>query len=79
MGKKDEDGFWQSVGPYLSLGWQMAITILLGLFLGEYLDGRFKSKPIWTAACALIFSGIALYNFIRSAIKNGNEKDDGSK
>jgi F0F1-type ATP synthase assembly protein I len=79
MGKQDEENLWKSAGPYLTLGWQMAITIVAGIYLGVYLDGRFNTKPAFTAAFALTFSAIALFNFVRTANNLGKNKDKSEK
>lgn len=32
----------------IDLGWRLAITVLLPLFIGIWLDERFKTAPTWT-------------------------------
>ncbi|PJA98660.1 MAG: F0F1 ATP synthase subunit [Ignavibacteriales bacterium CG_4_9_14_3_um_filter_30_11] len=64
-----DDNNLRSIGNYLGLGMQLAATVGAMVFLGYWLDGKFKTSP-WLI---LIFSflGIAsgLYNFLRTVIQ----------
>lgn len=35
----------QSLSPYLTLGIQLAITVIVFFFLGKYLDEKFETTP----------------------------------
>lgn len=53
---------------YSGMGFQMAVTIGLGIWLGMYLDRRMNNEtPYMTALCALLFMGLSLYSIIRNA------------
>ena len=63
---------------FSSLGFQMAITIGLGAWLGNYLDNRYENeKPIYTIIIILLSIAISFYNLIREVkkINKDNEKD----
>jgi len=51
-----------SVGRRLAqigvLGWMIVLPMLLGMFAGRWLDGRFDSSVFWTAP--LLLAGLAL-------------------
>lgn len=51
-----------SVGRRLAqigvLGWMIVLPMLLGMFAGRWLDGRFNSGVFWTAP--LLLAGLAL-------------------
>ncbi len=51
-----------SVGRHLAqigvLGWMIVLPMLLGMFAGRWLDGRFNSGVFWTAP--LLLAGLAL-------------------
>ncbi len=57
----------------LSVGWELASFSLLGVGLGYWLDGHFKSSPWGTLVGALFGIVIGLYRLIRtfSVSKNG--------
>lgn len=55
---------------FIGAAFQMLITILLGVWLGRYLDAYFETeKPWFTLGLALFAIGIALYGLIRSLPK----------
>jgi len=66
---KDKKETYKSIAPFLNLGLQMAITILVFVLLGWWLDGRFDKSPLFI----LIFSFVgifgAFYNFFRAINK----------
>jgi ATP synthase protein I len=67
--KKTKKSFSESispVAPYLGLGTQLAITIVILAFLGVYLDGKFQTKPVFILICTFFGAFAGLYNFIKS-------------
>jgi F0F1-type ATP synthase assembly protein I len=51
-------------GPYLSLGLEFAVTLLVFIFLGHYLDGRWGTGPWLTLTGAVLgFSASFYYLF----------------
>jgi|GEM_PF-3102489 len=55
--------------PYMGLGFQMAITLLIGLIIGYYIDEWLHTKPFGLIISLLLFSTIAMISFIRTVIK----------
>ncbi len=50
---------------YSGIGFQMAVTIGLGIWLGMYLDEKMENtKPYMTALCALVFMILSLYSVV---------------
>jgi len=68
---------------YSSLGFQMAITIGLFAWLGNYLDTKYETEdPYYSIACILFGIAVALYQVIREVImmsKENNEIDESKK
>jgi F0F1-type ATP synthase assembly protein I len=64
---------WQTLGPLMFSGTQLAITCLLGLFLGDWLDNKFDTTPVLTLIFSFLFASVAFRNFLRT-IKNTNKK-----
>ena len=62
-----------SLALALSVGWELASFTLLGVGLGYWIDGRFKSSPWGTLIGALFGIVLGLYRLIRtfSLPKNG--------
>lgn len=68
-----KEGQKNALALALSVGWELASFSLLGVGLGYWLDGRFKSSPWGTLGGALFGIVIGLYRLIRtfSIPKNG--------
>jgi len=49
-----------AAGPLLTLGWTIAGSVLVGVFGGIWLDGKFGTKP-WLTVVGALF-GIAAAN-----------------
>ena len=75
MKKKDntESSIVRELAPYMNLGLQLAITVLMGVGLGWWLDNKFNTKPLWMLVCTLSFVAIGLYNFIKTVIDLGKK------
>ena len=58
---------------YSTAGFQMLGAVLIGYFLGSWLDKKFpltaEGTPIFTAISSLVFAGVAMYLFIRQVTK----------
>jgi F0F1-type ATP synthase assembly protein I len=62
---------------YSSLGFQMAITIGLFAWLGNYLDEKYNTeKPYYSIALILVGIAIALYQVIKEVITMTNNNDE---
>ena len=60
---------YRELAPYLGLGLQLAATVVIMVFLGIWLDKKFVSSPYLTIICSAIGVFAALYNFIKSVLK----------
>jgi putative Ca2+/H+ antiporter (TMEM165/GDT1 family) len=55
---------------YAGAGMQMLVTIAIGVYLGTWLDEKFKMQTPWfTVGCALFFIFAAMYLFIKGLPK----------
>jgi F0F1-type ATP synthase assembly protein I len=66
------------VSTALNMGWQMAITIIVPVFVGVRLDERFDSSPSYTLA-ALFIAIIMAVMVVARTIKQVNEAQKGGK
>lgn len=71
---KGTRNLYKTVGPYVGLGLQLAVTVTVMVFIGIWLDGYFNTKPILTIVCAFFGVFAGMYNFIKSVLKAGNDK-----
>ena len=70
---ENEDGrsnFAVNYGPYLGLGLQLAVTVIVMVFLGIWLDDKFGTKPWMTVISSLLGIATALYSFLKSVLKS---------
>lgn len=77
MTKQKDDSFnslYRDVGPYFGLGLQLAATIVIFIFAGDWLDKKYDQGGIITIISAFLGIGIGLYNFIRTVLYLGNRK-----
>jgi ATP synthase protein I len=75
MKNKDEreDGrsnFAVNYGPYFGLGLQLAATVIVMVFLGIWLDGKFNSSPWLTIVCSFLGIASAMYSFLKTVLKS---------
>jgi ATP synthase protein I len=65
---KNTSGIYKEVGPYLGIGFQLAATVVVMVFLGRWLDQKFGKGSLFTLIFAFLGVGIGLYNFIKTVI-----------
>jgi F0F1-type ATP synthase assembly protein I len=67
---------YQDIGPYLGLGFQLAATIGVMVFLGYWLDSKFNTKPLLIIICALFGVFAGMYNFLKTVLNINKKKKD---
>ena len=64
-----------SVGPFLTLGLQLAVSVVAMFFLGRWLDQKFGTEP-WLMIVGLALGATAGFiNFFKTVITLGKEQD----
>jgi len=70
---------FRDVAPYMGLGFQLGATIVVMFLVGDWIDGKYDTKPTWTLVLGSfgIFTG--MYHFIKTVMnlqkKEGKEND----
>jgi F0F1-type ATP synthase assembly protein I len=59
----------RETGPYLTLGIQLVLTILIFFGAGHWLDGHFHTIPLWTAIFTGFGSIASLIYFIVAVLR----------
>jgi len=70
--KNDDDGdreIGRALGLLSQLGFSMAACVLVGVFLGRWLDGRLGTSPWLLLTCCLLGAAAAFKVFYDLAIK----------
>jgi len=66
----DKTSKYQEMGNYLGLGLQLAVTVIVMVFLGIWLDEKFNTNPWLTVICSMFGIFAAMYTFIKSVLKS---------
>jgi F0F1-type ATP synthase assembly protein I len=67
----------QFLDAALNMSWQLAVTIIVPVFIGAQLDKRFKSEPTWTLVALFLAVAMAagvVVKTLRSVKANQNKK-----
>jgi len=57
---------FKEVGPYLSIGVQLAATIILMVLIGSWLDDRYDKDYLFTIIFAILGILSGMYNLFRT-------------
>ena len=68
-----------SAGPFLTLGLELALSVLVCFFVGRWLDERWGTAP-WMLIAGLVLGSVAGFiHFFRTAMAIGKRQDEQSK
>jgi F0F1-type ATP synthase assembly protein I len=65
--------YWKGYGTYGSVGLELAVSVLLGLFGGRWLDGKLGTDP-WLTWLGLGLGIITGYRAVWRALKTANRE-----
>lgn len=61
---------YREAGRFLGMGVNLAVTIVLFVYLGSWLDGHYnKKEPFYLLICSGFGLFAGLYHFIKSALQ----------
>ena len=72
---KNTSSIYKEVGPYMGMGFQLAATVAVLVFIGIKLDEKTGKAPLFTLIFAFLGVGIGLYNFIKTVIDLSKKPD----
>ena len=65
----------QAAAPYMTLGLQIALAVVVFLFIGKYADDRFGTKPwLMVAGIVIGFTG-GMIHFFRAVIELSSKEE----
>jgi len=73
-----DENTWKNFGQILDISWMTVAPIILGLFLGQYLDRKYPKGFSWTLSILILgifFAFYNLYQFFDKEIKKYEKKD----
>ena len=65
---KDTKPKYAEIGPFLGLGVQLAVTVVIMVLLGNWLDQKYHKAPIFLIIGALIGTFAGMYNLIKTVL-----------
>ncbi|NLV68507.1 MAG: AtpZ/AtpI family protein [Spirochaetes bacterium] len=68
---KKNQGTTQAVMAHVTIGIQLAITVLLGVLGGNWLDNRFKTSPLFLAICTAVAMIVGFYHLMKQLSGTG--------
>jgi F0F1-type ATP synthase assembly protein I len=72
---KNTSNIYKELGPYVGMGFQLAVTVLLLVFIGTWLDKKTGHETLFTVIFSFLGVGIGLYNFIKTVIDLSKKPD----
>lgn len=67
--KLSDQNLFKDYAPYLGLGIQLAATVVLMVFIGIWLDGKFNTSPYLTLLFSFLGIFTGMYHFIKSVTR----------
>jgi F0F1-type ATP synthase assembly protein I len=74
-GKESERSVLQHLAPFLSIGFQLAATVIIFFFAGRWLDGQLQTAPWCMIVLLLIGMAGGFYRFFVTVYRLGKEED----
>ncbi len=80
-GEKDpvQAQFWAAAGQFTGYGLQWALSTLLFLLGGWWLDGKVGTVPLFTILGAFVGAGAGFYSLYRHIVLDASERDEGGE
>ncbi len=75
----DQQEVLRETGPYLTLGIQLVLTILIFFGIGDWLDHHYHTTPLWLAIFTSVGAIASLVYFIVTVIRLQKISDSRSK
>jgi F0F1-type ATP synthase assembly protein I len=72
----DRNAAMKEVGPYLTLGFQLAMFVVIGVAIGWYLD-KDTGSTLWTGLFAALGAVFGMIYFLRAVMRLGKKKSPG--
>ena len=76
--ESEQAGFWAAAGQFTGFGLQWALSTLLFLLAGWWLDGKIGTVPLFTILGAFVGAGAGFYSLYRHIVMDARDpKGDG--
>lgn len=72
--RKKKSSGWNIPPEYMNLGLYLALPLLIGVFLGQYMDRKFGTKAVFTISFIVFGTISVFYNLYRLYSKDGYKR-----
>lgn len=72
--RKEKKSAWNIPTEYFNLGMYLALPLLIGVFLGQYLDRKFATRAMFTIVLIIFGTISVFYNLYRLYSKDGHKR-----
>ncbi|HPU08268.1 MAG TPA: AtpZ/AtpI family protein [Candidatus Atribacteria bacterium] len=72
---QEEANIWQGLGQIWDLVWVTVVPIILGVFLGRYLDRSYSTGFFWTLSLLVLGTFMGFYNLYDSLMKESKKME----
>jgi ATP synthase protein I len=62
---KKPDSAYRAYATYSVISIQLVVGVVLGAFLGKYLDTTWSTKPLFLIICVLVGMGLSFYTVFK--------------
>lgn len=66
---KDTQRMWRAALRFSAVGLEMGVAVAAGFLIGNWIDGRYGTKPYWTLGMLLLGIATAFRGLIRVAME----------
>jgi ATP synthase protein I len=66
---KKEKSLWRQLGELSAVGFELGISVVAGLIIGDFIDRYFKTTPVFTIIFVILGFGGGVLNIFRLAKK----------
>ena len=67
---------YKEIGFYIDVGLRFALTIIVCLFLGLWIDNKTGLKPVFTMIGAFFGAGAGFYTLYKNLMLHSRKKDE---
>ena len=67
---------YRIASPYLTLGIQFAVTLLVCVFAGKWVDGHYDTTPAFTLVGGLVGIVAGFYHFLKTVMGMSKKNED---
>lgn len=75
MNRWDRENIFKDIGVLWDLAWITVTPILLGIFVGQYLDRRYPLGFSWTLSLLALGAMLGFYNLYEFLMKESRKMD----